>query len=92
LPEKFIPPSSVFVGSLTGAGRAVLGSDTSWLCRLVSGGAGGVFRGCVEDSDAGSGVLPAASLSNIDSRSDSWLALVGAAGKGLFKSVGIRID
>jgi hypothetical protein len=92
LPGKLIPSSSIFVGSLTDAGRAALGSGTSWLCRLVSGGAGGVFRGCVEDGDAGSGVLPAASLSNIDSRSDSWLALMGAAGKGLFKSVGIRTD
>lgn len=53
------------------AGRVALDSDTNWLCRLVSGGAGGVFRVCIEDGDAGSGVLPAASLSNIDSRSDS---------------------
>jgi hypothetical protein len=69
-----------------------LDPDTNWLCRLVSGGAGGVFRICVDDGDVGSGVLPAASLSNTDSRSDSWLALVGAAGKGLFRSVGDRTD
>ena len=73
-------------------GRIALDSDTNWLCRLVSGGAGGVFRVCVEDGDGDSGVLPAASLSNIDSRSDSWLALVGAAGKGLFRSVGDKTD
>lgn len=46
-------------------------SDTIWLCRRARGGAGGFFFLIDEDGDGGSGVFPADSLSNTDSRSDS---------------------
>jgi hypothetical protein len=62
-------------------------SDTSWLCLRARGGAGGVFFRIDDDGDGGSGVFPAASLSNTDSRSESWLALFGAGGRGLLRSV-----
>jgi hypothetical protein len=42
------------------------------------------------DGDNGSGIFPAASLSNMDSRSDSWPARAGAGGSGLFRSFGDR--
>jgi hypothetical protein len=66
--------------------RVNFDSETSWLCRLVRGGGGAVFRLIDEDGDGGSGVFPAASLSNMDSRSASWLAR-GAGGRGLLRSV-----
>jgi hypothetical protein len=53
----------------------------------VIGGAGADFFRIDEDGEGGSGVLPAASLSKTDSRSDSWLARFGAGGKGLLRSV-----
>lgn len=63
-------------------------SDTNWLCRLASGGAGGVLRWSDAGGEGGSGVLPADSLSNMDSlSSESWLARVGAGGRGLLRSV-----
>lgn len=62
-------------------------SATIWLCRRASGGAGGFFRVMNADGDGGSGVFPADSLSNTDSRSESWLALFGAGGRGLLRSV-----
>jgi hypothetical protein len=63
-------------------------SDTSWLCRLASGGAGGVLRRREADGEGGSGVLPADSLSKMLSlSSDSWLARAGAGGRGLLRSV-----
>ena len=66
---------------------ASLESETSWLCRLDSGGAGGVLRRREADGEGGSGVFPAASLSKMLSLSDSWLARVGAGGRGLLRSV-----
>jgi hypothetical protein len=66
---------------------ASLESDTSWLCRLASGGAGGVLRRREADGEGGSGVFPAASLSKMLSLSESWLARVGAGGRGLLRSV-----
>jgi hypothetical protein len=70
-----------------------LESDTNWLWRLASGGAGGVLRRREADGEGGSGVLPADSLSNIDSRSsESWLARVGAGGRGLLRSVCERVE
>jgi hypothetical protein len=53
----------------------------------VIGGGGAVFLRIDEDGEGGSGVFPAASLSKIDSRSESWLARLGAGGKGLLRSV-----
>jgi hypothetical protein len=85
-------PSSTRGDSLPELLRVSFESDTSWLCLLESGGAGGVFRlnDCGGDGDSGSGVFPAASLSKIDSpRSESWLVRDGAGGKGLFKSRGV---
>jgi len=85
--------SSGLGDNLEVSGRCNFASGIFWLCRRLTGGAGGGFFRCKELSgDGGSGVLPAASLSKIDSRSDSWLALVGAAGRGLFRSVWNRID
>ncbi len=79
--------SSGFGDNLDGSLRISLESGNFWLCRRVSGGAGAVFLLTDADGDGGSGVLPAASLSNMDSRSESWLARLGAGGKGLLRSV-----
>lgn len=80
--------SSGFGDNLEVSGRFVLASGIFWLCRRLNGGAGGgFFRGKEASGDGGSGVLPAASLSNMDSRSESWLARLGAGGKGLLRSV-----
>jgi hypothetical protein len=81
-----LPSSSAF-GDRRPVSRVILESDTSWLCRRVRGGAGAVFRRIEADGDGGSGVFPAASLSNIDSRSDSWEVRFGAGGSGLLRSV-----
>ncbi len=86
-PTRFGVCSSVFDDFLMELLRPSLESDTSWLCLRARGGAGGVFLLIEEDGDGGSGVFPAASLSNIDSRSDSWLARLGAGGSGLLRSV-----
>ena len=65
-----------------------LESDTIWLCRLASGGAGGVLRRKEAEGEGGSGVFPAASLSNMLSlSSESWLSRAGAGGRGLLRSV-----
>lgn len=40
-----------------------------------------------EDGEGGSGVLPKDSLSNTDSRSESWLVRFGGGGRGLLRSV-----
>jgi hypothetical protein len=81
--------SSTFGDKRTVSVRDIgLESDTSWLCRRASGGAGGVLRRREADGEGGSGVFPAASLSNILSlSSDSWLARAGAGGRGLLRSV-----
>jgi hypothetical protein len=79
--------SSGFRGSLADLLRFSFESDTIWLRRRAIGGAGGVFLLIDEDGDGGSGVFPAASLSKTDSRSKSWLALFGAGGSGLLRSV-----
>lgn len=64
--------SSGFGDNLEVSGRCSFASGIFWLCLRLSGGAGGAFFLCSEPSgDGGSGVLPAASLSNIDSRSES---------------------
>lgn len=46
-------------------------SDFIWLCRRVRGGVGGSFLLIEEDGDGGSGILPIASLSKGESRSES---------------------
>jgi hypothetical protein len=46
----------------------------------------------VSDGDGGSGVFPADSVSNTDSRSESWLRLIGAGGSGLLRSVCDGVD
>ena len=51
------------------------------------GGAGGIFRRSDGTGEGGSGVFPALSLSNIDSRSESCEVRFGAGGSGLFRSV-----
>lgn len=79
--------SSGFGDNLDGSLKFRFESGTFWLCRRASGGAGAAFLRKEADGDGGSGVLPAASLSNIDSRSESWLARLGAGGSGLFRSV-----
>lgn len=79
--------SSGFGDSLVMLALFDLDSDTIWLCRRESGGAGGFLCRTDEDGDDGSGVFPAASLSNTDSRSESWLARFGAGGRGLLRSV-----
>ena len=79
--------SSTFGESRPESLRVSFESETSWLCRRASGGAGGVFFRIDAEGDGGSGVLPADSLSNTDSLSDSWLDRVGAGGKGLLRSV-----
>jgi hypothetical protein len=84
--------SSTFGDNLPESLRVIFESDTSWLCRRVSGRAGGVFFLTDADGDGGSGVLPAASLSNTDSRSESWLTRLGGGGKGLLRSVWARFD
>ncbi len=86
-PSMFEVSSSAFGESLPESLRLNFESWTSWLCRRDSGGAGGVFFLMDDDGDGGSGVLPAASLSNTDSLSDSWLARFGAGGRGLLRSV-----
>lgn len=53
----------------------------------MMGGAGAVLRRTEAEGEGGSGVLPNDSLSNIDSRSDSWDDRRGAGGRGLFRSV-----
>jgi hypothetical protein len=60
-------------------------------CRRVEGGAGAVFRRIDAGGEGGSGTFPAASLSNIDSWSESWLNRDGAGGSGLFTSVADRV-
>ena len=57
----------------------------------MSGGAGGVFRRMECGGEGGSGALPTASRSNIDSRSESYEARAGAGGSGLLRSVGDEI-
>jgi hypothetical protein len=79
--------SSTFGDSRPDPLRLSLDSETIWLCRRVSGGAGGVLRFRDEEGEGGSGVLPAASLSKTDSRSESWLVRFGAGGRGLLRSV-----
>lgn len=83
--------SSTFGDSLPESLRVNFESDTSWLWRRVSGGAGAVFFRTDDDGDGGSGVFPAASVSNTDSRSESWLARLGAGGRGLLRSVCERL-
>lgn len=53
----------------------------------MRGGAGGSFLRIEAEGDGGSGILPADSLSNMDSRSDSWEVRFGARGRGLLRSV-----
>lgn len=79
--------SSAFGDNRPESLRVNFDSDTSWLCRLARGIAGGVFFRSEADGDGGSGIFPAASLSNIDSLSESWLDRAGAGGKGLLRSV-----
>lgn len=67
-------------------------SETSWLCLLAIGGAGGVLRRRDADGEGGSGVFPAASLSKMLSLSESWLARAGAGGSGLLRSVCERCE
>ncbi len=71
LPYMLSVSSSTFGDSLPESLRVIFESDIIWLCRRASGGAGGCFLRMEEDGDGGSGVLPAASLSNIDSLSES---------------------
>lgn len=81
LPDLGLPPpstsdidivsSSTFGESLPELLLFSLESETIWLRRRAMGGAGGVFLRIDEDGEGGSGVFPAASLSNTDSRSDS---------------------
>ena len=65
--------SSALSKSLPGSLLATLDFDTIWLCRRVIGGAGAAFFLIerVGEGERGSGRFPAASLSNIDSRSES---------------------
>jgi hypothetical protein len=63
--------SSAFGDNLPEPLRLSFDSDTIWLCRRDSGGAGGVRFLTEDEGDGGSGVLPSDSLSNTDSRSES---------------------
>lgn len=83
--------SSSTLGDRRPVSRVIFESETSWLCRRVRGGAGGVFRLIEAGGEQGSGVFPAASLSNTDSLSDSWDARFGAGGRGLLRSVFDRL-
>lgn len=97
LPDLGLPPasasdidivsSSTFGESLPELLLFSLESEIIWLRRRAIGGTGGVFLRIDEDGEGGSGVFPAASLSNTDSLSDSWLARFGAGGSGLLRSV-----
>lgn len=78
--------SSTLGETLTEVLRARLESGIRWLCRRLMGGAGGVFRFMGGNGEVGSGIFPAASLSKIDSRSESLLARFGAGGRGLLRS------
>jgi hypothetical protein len=64
-----------------------LDSETGWPWRRPAGGAGAILRRVEVDGDGGSGVFPAASVSKMDSRSESWLVREGAGGRGLLRSV-----
>lgn len=80
--------SSPMIESRFGGG--CVGSETGRPWRRAEGGAGAGLRRTDADGEGGSGVLPAASRSKTDSRSDSWLALDGAGGSGLLRSVSER--
>ena len=84
---RYGSPSSSTFGESLPVSLITFVSVTCWLCRLEIGGAGGTFRRTDVEGEGGSGVFPALSLSNIDSRSDSCEVLSGAGGSGLFRSV-----
>jgi hypothetical protein len=82
------PSSSTFGESLPELLLFSFESVTKWLCLRVTGGAGRVFSFIADDDgEGGSGIFPADSLSNTDSRSESWLRRFGAGGSGLLRSV-----
>lgn len=65
----------------------MLVSETGWPWRRPAGGAGAILRRLELEGEGGSGVFPAASVSKMDSRSESWLVRDGAGGRGLLRSV-----